>query len=150
MIPTITGQSNSTETEKGEQCLQQDQIEENNLKLVLTFYDEAFGQHDITTADRYINSEYIQHNPKVADGPQALKDFLVPFNKNKKKGPVDIRHVAVNKDLVWLHLKTTGFNGEPLAIIDIFRVKDGKVVEHWDVIQVIPPLNESLNAHPMF
>lgn len=120
------------------------------MKLVLAFYEESFGQHDITAVDRYISPDYIQHNPKVADGQQPLKDFLVPFNAIKTKGPVDIRHTAVNGDMVWLHLKTTGFNGEPLAIIDIFRVKDGKIVEHWDVIQGIPTIEESKNSHPMF
>lgn len=116
----------------------------------MAFYEDSFGQHDITAVDKYISSDYIQHNPKVADGQQPLKDFLVPFNAIKVKGPVDIRHTAASGDLVWLHLKTTGFNGEPLAIIDIFRVKDGKIVEHWDVIQEIPPLSESKNSHPMF
>lgn len=120
------------------------------MKVVLAFYDEAFGQHDITAVDRYISSDYIQHNPKVGDGKQPLVDFLVPFNAIKVRGPVDIRHTAVNGDFVWLHLKTTGFNGEPLAIIDVFRVKDGKIVEHWDVIQEIPPVKESKNFHPMF
>lgn len=86
----------------------------------------------------------------MADGQQPLIDFLVPFNAGKVKGPVDIRRTAVNGDIVWLHVKTTGFNGEPLAIVDIFRVKDCKIVEHWDVIQPIPPLSESKNSHPMF
>lgn len=120
------------------------------MKLVLKFYEEAFGQHDITAVDRYISWNYIQHKPQAPDGPQGLKDFLVPFNANKKKGKVDIRHVAANGNLVWLHVKTTGFNGEPWALVDIFRVEGNKIVEHWDVIQVIPPSNESKNSHPMF
>ncbi|KAJ6649569.1 hypothetical protein Bhyg_04807 [Pseudolycoriella hygida] len=134
----------------GDECLTRYQTEEDNLKLVLSFYDEAFGQHNITAVDKYISSDYIQHNPHVGDGQQPLKDFLVPFNAIKTKGPVDIRHTAVSGDIVWLHLKTTGFNGEPLAIVDIFRVKDGKIVEHWDVIQEVPTLSQSKNSHPMF
>lgn len=140
----------STYAITGDECLTQNQIEQDNLKLVLAFYEAAFGQHNISAVDQYISPEYIQHNPHVADGQQPLKDFLVPLNAIKAKGPVDIRHTSVTGDIVWLHLKTTGFNGEPLAIIDIFRVKDGKIVEHWDVIQEIPPLSESKNSHPMF
>lgn len=132
------------------QCLKKDRTEEANLRLVLKFYQEAFGQHDLTAVDRYISDHYIQHNPQAPDGPQGVKDFLIPFNANKTKGKVDIHHKAANGDLVWLHVKTTGFNGEPWALVDIFRVKNCKIVEHWDVIQTIPPLNESLNAHPMF
>lgn len=123
---------------------------QDNLKIVLSFYEEAFGQHDITAVDRYISTEYIQHNPNLADGQQPLRDFLVAFNANKEKGPVDIRHTAVNGDLVWIHLKTAGFKGEPLAIIGVFLVKDGKIVEHWDVIQAVPALSESKNPHPLF
>lgn len=146
MLSTPTHTANIS----SEECVTKEQREQDNLKVVLAFYDEAFGQHDITAVDRYISPDYIQHNPKVADGKQPLVDFLVPFNAIKVKGPVDIRHTAVNGDCVWLHLKTTGFNGEPLAIIDIFRVKDGKIIEHWDVIQEIPPVIESKNFHPMF
>lgn len=120
------------------------------MKIVLTFYEEAFGQHDITAVDRYISPDYIQHNPNLPDGPQALKDFLTHFTANKSKGPVDIRHTAVNGDMVWIHLKEEGFHGEPLAIIGIFQIKDGKILEHWDVLQKIPPLSESKNSHPLF
>lgn len=130
--------------------LTQEQIEKKNLNLVLNFYNEAFGQHDVSAVDRYVSSGYIQHNPHVPDGLQGLKDFLVPFNANKKKGPVDIRHSAAMEDFVWLHVKTTGFKGEPWAIVDIYRIEDGKIAEHWDVIQEIPPMSESKNSHPMF
>ncbi|XP_037042587.1 uncharacterized protein LOC119078945 [Bradysia coprophila] len=140
----------STYALTGDECLEENKTEQNNLKIVLSFYEAAFGQHNISAVDEYISPDYIQHNPHVADGRQPLKDFLVPFNAIKTKGPVDIRHTAVNGDMVWLHLKTTGFNGEPLAIIDIFRVKDSKIVEHWDVIQEIPSLSASKNSHPMF
>lgn len=149
-IETFTALYTSTANFTSEKCITKHQQEQDNLKIVLAFYDEAFGQHDITAVDRYISPNYIQHNPKVADGKQSLVDFLIPFNAIKVRGPVDIRRTAVNGDLVWLHLKTTGFNGEPLAIIDIFRVKDGKIEEHWDVIQEIPPLRDSKNFHPMF
>lgn len=146
MFFTTTFAANIT----SEECLTKYQQEQENLKVVLDFYEAAFGEHDITAVDKYISPDYIQHNPKVGDGKQPLIDFLVPFNAIKVKGPVDIRHTAVNGDMVWLHLKTTGFSGEPLAIIDVFRVENGKIIEHWDVIQEIPPVKDSKNCHPMF
>ncbi|KAJ6634414.1 hypothetical protein Bhyg_00413 [Pseudolycoriella hygida] len=147
---TVTAESCGHNLIKEPKCLKREQVEKKNLDLVLKFYNEAFGQHDISAVDRYISPDYIQHNPQAPDGPQGLKDFLVPFNANKKKGPVDIRHVAVRGDIVWLHVKTTGFKGEPWGLVDIFRVEDDKIVEHWDVIQEIPPISESKNSHPMF
>ncbi|KAG4072075.1 hypothetical protein HA402_015574 [Bradysia odoriphaga] len=134
----------------GDECLKQHQNEQDNLNMVVTFHEEAFGQHDITAVDRYIHTDYIQHNPNLADGQQPLKDFLTAFNANKAKGPVDIRHSAASGNLVWIHLKTTHFNGKPLALVGIFRVEDGKIVEHWDAMQEIPPLSESKNPHPSF
>lgn len=150
LISSINGDSFSYKKEKITQCQKREQFEQKNLNLVLKFYNEAFGQHDISAVDRYVSPNYIQHNPQAPDGPQGLEDFLVGFNVNKKKGPVDIHHTAVNGNIVWLHVKTTGFTGEPWALVDIFRVEGDKIVEHWDVIQEIPPVSESKNSHPMF
>lgn len=125
-------------------------MEQKNLQLVLNFYQQAFGQHDITAVDKYVKSDYIQHHPPSFDGSKALKDFLVSLYANKKKGPIDIRRTAVSGDIVWLHLKAEGFNKAQLAIVEIFRVKDGKIVEHWEVQQPIPPISESKNSNTMF
>lgn len=116
----------------------------------MAFQNEVFGQHNLNAVDKYISPDIIEHNPYIGDGIQSFRDFLVYFNAKKVKGPVDIRRTGVNGDIVWLHIKTTGLNGEPLAVVDISRVKNGKIVEHWDVIQDIPPLSESKNSHPMF
>lgn len=140
----------STLAVTGQECTKEKQTEQENLKLVLEFYQAAFGQHDLTAVDKYISPDYIQHNPHVGDGKQPLIDFLIPFNAMKTKGPVDIRHTAVSGDIVFLHLKTTGFSGEPLAIVDIFRVENCLIIEHWDVIQAVPSLADSKNSHPMF
>lgn len=140
----------STHALTGDECLDKHNTEQQNLKLVLEFYDAVFGQLNISAVDDYVSPDCIQHSPILADGRQPLKDLLVPFFANKQKGPVDYRHAAVSGDLVWLHVKMTGFNGEPLAALDIYRVKDNKIVENWDMMQVIPPLSESKNSHPLF
>ncbi|XP_037048016.1 uncharacterized protein LOC119082583 [Bradysia coprophila] len=134
-----------------DECIAKTKIEEDNLRTVLLFYKEAFVLNDITAVDRYISSDYIQHNPNVDDGQQPLKDLILSISgATEKQEPLDIRHTAVNKDMVWLHVKMTGDNNESWAVIDIFRVKDGKIVEHWDVIQEVPSLSKSKNLHPMF
>lgn len=124
-------------------------LEEGNKKLVLTFYQRFFGDKDITAADQYLAPSYIQHNPFAATGRDAVKKFFTPFFANPAipKSKIDVRHVAADGDLVWLHIrsKTTGAES---AVVDIFRVKDGKIVEHWDVVQPVPA--KSANNNTMF
>jgi predicted SnoaL-like aldol condensation-catalyzing enzyme len=123
--------------------------EEKNKQLVLTFYQRFFGDKDITAADQYLAPSYIQHNPLAATGRDAVKKFFTPFFANPAipKTKIDVRRVAADGDLVWLHIrsKTTGAER---AVVDIFRIKDGKIVEHWDVIQAVP--EKSLNENTMF
>jgi len=118
--------------------------EERNKRIVLRFYQELFGDKDLTAIDRYISAaEYIQHNPTVADGSVAFKTAATTWFQGASKVKVDIRRVAADGDLVWVHVK----DGNQ-AIVDIFRLSCGKIVEHWDVIQNIP--SSAANTHPMF
>lgn len=123
--------------------------EEANKKLVLDFYQQFFGDKDVTAADRYLLPSYIQHNPNAATGREAVKQFFTPFFSNPAipKTKIDVRRVAADGDLVWLHIrsKTTGAER---AVVDIFRVQDGKIAEHWDVVQPVPPT--SANENTMF
>lgn len=123
--------------------------EEKNKQMVVTFYQRFFGDKDITAADQYLAPSYIQHNPLAATGRDAVKKFFTPFFANPAipKTRIDIRRAAADGDLVWLHIrsKTTGAER---AVVDIFRVKDGKIVEHWDVIQPVPA--KSMNENTMF
>lgn len=120
-----------------------------NKKMVLTFYQRFFGDKDITAADEYIAPSYIQHNPFAATGRDALKKFFTPFFANPAipKTKIDVRHVAADGDLVWLHIrsKTTG---SERAVVDIFRIENGKIAEHWDVVQPVPAT--SANDNTMF
>lgn len=135
----------------GDECIAKAKIEEDNLNTVLSFYKEAFVLNDVKSVDKYVSTDYIQHNPNVGDGQQPLKDLILSVNgTNDKVEPLDIRHIAVNEDMVWLHVKMPGVNGESVAVMDIFRVKDGKIVEHWDISQEVPPVSKSKNSHPMF
>lgn len=130
--------------------LQKRQAQEDaNKKLVLDFYQRFFGDKDISAADKYLAPSYKQHNPLAATGRDAVKKFFTPFFANPAipKSKIDVRRVAADGDLVWLHIrsKTTG---SERAVVDIFRVQNGKIVEHWDVIQPVPA--KSANNNTMF
>lgn len=119
-----------------------------NKKTVTEFYQKLFGDKDLSVIDTYIVEDYIQHNPYAADGRQALKEFAQKLLSNAPKTKVDFQHVAADGDLVFLHVKAKNFNGKDMALVDIFRLKNGKIVEHWDVMQDVP--ETAANAHPMF
>lgn len=119
---------------------------EQNKANALAFYDLAFNQHKVQEAtDKYIGKEYLQHNPGVADGGQAFVDAFAPFLKENPKSKATIKRVIADGDLVALHVHSQ-LNDEDRgeAVVDIFRFdKDGKIVEHWDVIQAVPEKTES-------
>lgn len=122
---------------------------EKNRLLVVDFYDRFFNRHELGAADQYIGDVYIQHNPLFADGPEAFtgafKDAFKKFPQRQNK----IIRSAANGDLVYLHVHRTMNPGERGdAIVDIYRVENGKIVEHWDVIQQVP--EQAANAHPFF
>ena len=117
---------------------------------VLAFFDLAFVQRDaVAAADRYLGETYTQHNPTVPDRPEVFKQFIPQWLSSVPDLTFDIRRVITEGDLVVLHyLMKTGPNDRGTAVVDIFRVEDGRVVEHWDVLQAVPA--ESANSNTMF
>lgn len=118
----------------------QTQVERNKANA-LAFYEMAFNQHKVKEAtEKYVGDTYLQHNPDVADGGQAFIDAFVPFLKEHPKSKAEIKRVMADGDLVMLHVHSTideKDRGE--AVVDIFRFdENGKIVEHWDVIQQVP------------
>jgi predicted SnoaL-like aldol condensation-catalyzing enzyme len=122
--------------------------EENNKQLVLKFYQRLFGDKDVSAIDEYIVPDYIQHNPQVADGREALKTMATQWIAGGPQTTVDIRKSIAEGNLVILHVKNPTPDGKYLAIVEIFRVEGNQIVEHWDVIQTAP--DNSANPHPMF
>ena len=122
---------------------------EANKKIAVGFYDAAINRKDFTAAAAFLGSGYRQHNPTAQDGPEGLKAFI-DFLKAKfpaQKG--EIKQVIAEGDKVVLHVHSTRGDGTPgRAIVDIFRIANGKVVEHWDVIQDIP--EKAANTNGMF
>jgi len=124
------------------------QQEDSNKQLVLTFYQKLFGDKDLSAIDDYIATDYIQHNPQVADGKDALKKMAAQWIAGGPKTTVDVHQSVAEGNLVVLHVKNPTPDGKYLAIAEFFRVENNKIVEHWDVIQSAP--DTSANPHPMF
>ena len=119
---------------------------EANKQVVLAFYEAAINRTDFEAASRFIGERYVQHNPLIADGIDGLRDFL-PFLRESFPGlRGDVKRIFADGDFVVAHthgVRVPGQRGS--AIVDIFRLEDGKIVEHWDVIQPIPesPANQN-------
>ncbi len=122
---------------------------EANKKAVQEFYDFVINKKDFESARKYMGGRYKQHNPLVADGPEGLKAFIEFLKTNFPEARSEIKRVLADGDYVILHvhsIRPPNLRGR--AIIEIFRLENGKVDEHWDVIQEIP--EESANSNGMF
>lgn len=123
--------------------------EEANRALVVEFYDQFFNAHEVEQAARVVADDYIQHNPHVPDGKAPFVGYFAGFFKENPEARARIVRSATADDLVYLHVhSTTGPNDRGQAVIDIFRVDNGMIVEHWDVIQDVPA--EAANDNTMF
>ncbi|MFZ0455579.1 MAG: ester cyclase [Ignavibacteriaceae bacterium] len=123
---------------------------EKNKKNVIEFYDTAFNKCNPKEAiEKYAGDDYIQHNPMVASGKEGfIKYFLNLAEKYPGKITHFVRTVAEG-DLVVVHCRQEWPGENDYASMDIFRVdNNSKVVEHWDVIQMVP--GESANSNTMF
>ncbi len=116
--------------------------------LVLDFYDRFFNRHDVSAA-AVVAEDYKQHNPDLPDGRAALVRYFTEYFASNPQSRVRIIRSAVEGDLVYLHVHSKN-DAEDIgqAVIDIFRVKDGMIVEHWDVIQNVPEY--AANTNTMF
>jgi predicted SnoaL-like aldol condensation-catalyzing enzyme len=120
---------------------------EENKQLVLKAAKELFSDLDLTALDRYWSDSYIQHNPLYPDGKEPLRALIQGAIDAGVSTSVEVKRVAAEGDLVWAHAKSFFF-GKELATVEIFRVENGKIVEHWDIIQEVPAL--SANSNTMF
>jgi len=112
---------------------------EANKRTVLEFYEAGLNKKDFEAAAKYFGPKYIQHNPGAPDGIEGFKTFVNFLREKFPNSKSEIKKVFAEGDFVILHVhavREPGTRGR--AIVDIFRLENGKIVEHWDVAQDIP------------
>ena len=123
---------------------------ERNKANVAAFYDLLFNQGRPREAlERYVGADYVDHSPHVPPGKEG---FIAYFERMAREHPgktVTFKRVIAEGDLVALHCHQAWRGGHEYASMDIFRLaRDGKILEHWDVLQVLP--RNAANANGMF
>ncbi len=122
---------------------------ERNRKIVSDFARIFYAEKDVRKAFMtFVSPDYIQHNPGIADGRDTAIAALEPMFL-RAGARFDVKRIIVDGDYAVIHLHG---RGDPAtaggAVADIYRLKNGKIVEHWDVLQPMP--THSANPHPMF
>jgi predicted SnoaL-like aldol condensation-catalyzing enzyme len=123
--------------------------EEANRQAVFAFYEKGLNQKDADAALAYVGNRYTQHNPNAQDGPEGFRKFIGFLREKFPNSHSEIKRSFVDGDYVILHVhavREPGTKGN--AIVDIFKLENGKIVEHWDVVQPIP--ETSANNNTMF
>ena len=123
--------------------------EEANRQLVLGAYEHVLKPLDSSRVDDFFAPGYIQHNPMARTGANGLKDFLDWARAQSPDAEHRVKRVFADGDHVIAHVHVIINPGERgNAVVDIFRIEDGRVAEHWDVAQVVPA--DSANSNGMF
>jgi predicted SnoaL-like aldol condensation-catalyzing enzyme len=123
-------------------------LEEKNTALVLKAFDTLFNQRDYVAAEQYFSPKYIQHSAHIAPGREGLFNLI-------KSNPPTLKYepgtIVANGDFVIVHGRYSGLEQPANWIVaDIVRIKDGVLVEHWDVIQDEVTQEQSKSGLPMF
>ena len=121
---------------------------QNNKQLLANFGAEVFGKKDLSNLHEYIREDYIQHNPLVSQGLTGFKQFFADWFSAVPDWNYNLTKIVAEGDTVWAYGTYSGTQkgdwlGIPatnksysIAAVDIFRIQDGKLAEHWDVIDV--------------
>ena len=117
-----------------------------NKAIVLEVLKRAFIDRDPTVVEQYFGANYKQHNPLIPDGASAIAQMIPTLTALTYEPGMAV----ADGDLVMVHGRYAGWGPKPMVAVDIFRVKDGKVVEHWDVMQEEVSAADTASGNAMF
>ena len=129
----------------------QEAVEDRNKQIAIEFYNAALNEKNWEKTRSYIGNRYVQHNLGAIDGPEGLKAHIEFLKREFPNNRGEIKRALADGDLVALHIhnrRSPELRGN--AVVDIFRIENGKVVEHWDVVQAIPEPEKAQNKNTMF
>lgn len=109
-----------------------------NKAIIEGFYREFFNGHDVESAKKYVREDYIQHNPGVDQGRAALMEAFGEKFKVFPDFKLDIKMMISEGDMIAVYLKNVDKEGNTKCrVVDIYRIQDGMLAEHWDVLQPV-------------
>lgn len=118
-----------------------------NRAPVLDAMTSLFQRHDASAANRLYAPDYIQHNPAIPQGRDALRALVADLSRDVHYEP---GLTVAEGDLVAIHGRIRGWSGTPQVVVDLFRIEDGKLAEHWDVLQDEVPAAAAREGGSMF
>lgn len=122
--------------------------EEKNKQIATAAYQRIFGDLDITAIDDYVSKDFIQHNPTIADGPEGVKALVQMLSsQGVSKQKIVFKHIIAEDDIVVLHSRYE-MAGKEWRFIDIYRIENNKLAEHWDAMMQMP--DKRANNNLMF
>lgn len=119
-----------------------------NKQIVTTAYQRIFGDLDVSAVDEFMSKNFVQHNPTIADGPEGVKQLLQMLSsQGTPRQKIEFKHVVADGDIVILHSRYE-MAGKEWRFIDIYRVENDKLAEHWDAMMQMP--DTRAHDNPMF
>lgn len=113
------------------------------------FVDIFYTQKRVREAfDFLVADDYRQHNPAIPDGPESAVRMLTPKFDGSPDSRFEVQRILVDGDLALVHVRASGPGRPDAAVADIYRFENGRIVEHWDVLQPVP--EDPVHDHPMF
>jgi predicted SnoaL-like aldol condensation-catalyzing enzyme len=137
----LDGPSESTDLERTEQ----------NKRLIRNFVEDILVNGRMDRLDGYFDGDaYTQHNPQIGDGLSGLGSALAAMARQGITMKYDRIHKVLGEGNFILVVSEGAFAGRPTSFYDLFRVKNGKLAEHWDTLETIPPQQEWKNTNGKF
>lgn len=118
-----------------------------NKEIVETAVTAVFAQRDLSALDKYFHSGYIQHNPSLPNGTEVLRELIPGLPEDFK---YEVGTITENEDIVMVHGRFSNWHGKNYIAVDIFRVENGKLAEHWDILQEEVETEKTVTCNKMF